>query len=174
VGLPVAVVEGFREVNVGELEMQPPSAENWALYLSIFRRWFDGEHEVAMPGGEDYVTLWARMQTGFRQVLEGRSGQTVAIVGHGGCISAVLQELCPDVDVRIVWDVPSHNCSVTEMVFERSAPPFEGRLLAWSKAEHLYGAAAELVPGIPERAAARSWETLTEVAGRDGAGRAGR
>src|SRR5512145_1505714 len=39
IGLPVTVIEGFREIDVGELEREPPTAENWAFHDRVFRAW---------------------------------------------------------------------------------------------------------------------------------------
>src|SRR4051812_43185464 len=60
-GLPVAIVEGFRENNVGDLEKEPPTDENWALHDRIIGDWFAGRHDSAFPGGEDFHTLVGRV-----------------------------------------------------------------------------------------------------------------
>lgn len=148
-GLDLTIVEGFREVNVGVLEQEPPTLENYDLYLSTFRRWFAGHPEASFPGGEDYITLSARMSAGLEQVIDGRDGQTIAVVGHGGCISGVVHEFCPDMDPKLVWEEHSQNCSITEIVFDVMERPLRGRLVTWSDYRHLYGEAAELVPGLP-------------------------
>jgi alpha-ribazole phosphatase/probable phosphoglycerate mutase len=40
--------------------------------------------EVQFPGGESFVQMRERVLAGERQLLESHSGQTIALVTHGG------------------------------------------------------------------------------------------
>src|SRR5579864_5128475 len=48
-GLPVTVVESFREVNVGALERQLPTPETWALHDAICAAWAAGNADMCFP-----------------------------------------------------------------------------------------------------------------------------
>src|SRR5581483_4897817 len=75
--LPVTILEEFREVNVGALERQPPTIENWELHDRIVAEWFFGRHEVSFPEGENYLTLLQRMRSGLCQVLQNKTDKNI-------------------------------------------------------------------------------------------------
>ncbi len=149
-GLPVTEVEALREMNVGRLEDEPPTEENWALHDRIVEQWRAGEHEVAFPGGEDYVTLLARMRVALERALAGREGQRVALVGHGGIYTLTLKDICRNVagDDPAYWH--SHNCSITEIHMEMVGGTWVGELVRFGDCAHLSGEAARLVRVWPE------------------------
>jgi broad specificity phosphatase PhoE len=151
-GRPVQLLEQFRELNVGELEDRPPTLENWAEHDRVIAAWRAGRPEVPFPGGENYLTLLARMRDGMHRALDGRDGQRVVIVGHGGIFTATVGALCPAVRLEEVTGLPLHNCSITIMEIERSGQELTGRLVTWGAIEHLSGYAAELVRGTPQPA----------------------
>ncbi|HOG46269.1 MAG TPA: histidine phosphatase family protein [Anaerolineae bacterium] len=148
-GLPVGVVEGFREIDVGEMERQPATAEAWAYHNEVLGSWLSGDVERAFPGGDSFVTLCARMRAGLEEALRGRRGQNIVIVGHGGIFTMTMQDLCPGVDMRRLIAALAHNCSISELLLRRAAGRLLGELVSWGVHEHLHGAAADLVPGIP-------------------------
>jgi broad specificity phosphatase PhoE len=148
--VPVVVLEHFREVNVGALEGQPVSAENWGLYHRIFADWFAGKVTTTFPGGESYVTLWERMRAGLQQVLAHKAGRNMIIVGHGGLFTATVKDVCPGIDVEWLRHQPNHNCSITEIMTVWRDGIVAGELLHWASSAHLHGEAAEVVPGVPE------------------------
>jgi len=150
INLQVVVMENFREVNVGSLEGQPVSAELWALYFRVVEDWFAGRVGTRLPGGEDYVTLWGRMRAGVERIVAHKTGRNMIIVGHGGIFTATLKDLCRDVDVNWLRGSASHNCSITEIMIRLLDGRLEGELITWASHTHLHGAAADLVPGIPQ------------------------
>src|SRR5262245_13098712 len=42
-GLPVTVLEELREINVGNMELLPPTEENWREHDRIIGQWFKGQ-----------------------------------------------------------------------------------------------------------------------------------
>ncbi|HEX7973761.1 MAG TPA: histidine phosphatase family protein [Anaerolineales bacterium] len=148
--LHVTVVENFREVNVGELEGQPPTAALWEQHNAIIANWINGHPETAFPGGENLIMLRRRMRAGIEQILAGVDGQSIIIVGHGGLFWLTLQDLCPQVDMGALGH-ENNNGSITEVLMERDpAGCLSGRLLKWAAFDHLSGLAAELVSGGPK------------------------
>jgi probable phosphoglycerate mutase len=148
-GLEVVVMEVFREIDVGSLEGRPATAADWALHARIMDDWFDGRNEAAFPGGENYADLWARMRAGLSAATDGRLGQRILVVGHGGILTVTLKDLCPDLDVAWLRTTHWDNCAFAEIKLGRQDGRLEGRLLTWNSHDHLHGAAAELVPGVP-------------------------
>jgi len=151
-GLTPAVVENFREINVGDLEDQPPTPENWALHNAILRAWRSGEPERCFPGGENLQILWARVRAGYVQVLAAHPGASVVIIGHGGVIALTTGLLCPAADMETALRQENHNCSVTHVRATLEAGEPVGELLRFSAADHLHGAAAQVISGIPDEA----------------------
>jgi broad specificity phosphatase PhoE len=149
VGLPVTIVEEFREVDVGELEGRA-DAEAWTEYFGIARAWFQGRHDVAFPGGEDYRALLRRMRAGIARVVAGKDGRGIVVVGHGGLFTATIGALCQNVDLRTILATENHNCSVTELAVALRDGALEAELVEWAACGHLSGAAADLVGGAPD------------------------
>ncbi|MBS1251869.1 MAG: putative phosphoserine phosphatase 2 [Anaerolineales bacterium] len=148
--LAVAVVENLREVNVGDLEGRPPTAENWALHNQVLKAWYNGDLEARFPDGEDYLTLRDRLRAGFRRIIDHKTDQDVIVVGHGGLFTATGYELCANADPEELRDQPLHNCSITTILVGRRDGHLSGELVTWGSHHHLHGDAAELVSGSLE------------------------
>jgi broad specificity phosphatase PhoE len=148
-GQDVVVLEQFRELNVGDLEGQPPTPEAWTAHNEVLRAWRRGELDVAFPGGENFWSVWQRAADGYRQVVETHKGQAVAIFAHGGVYATTIKALCPDVDLANLLRQPSNNCSITQVDVEIVDGKLQGHLLEWAACDHLTGEAADFVPGFP-------------------------
>lgn len=149
-GVPVGEIEEFREINVGRLEAEPPSAENWNAYFAIARDWFEGRLDSGFPEGENYHQLLARMQAGLAKALAGRENQTVVIVAHGGLFIATIKALCPDIDQTMLLTTENHNCSISELSLEQHGAGFTGEVVGWAACNHLSGDAADFVVAVPD------------------------
>jgi len=143
--LDVVVVENFREVDVGVLEGQPPTAELWARHDRIIDDWYGARPDAAFEGGEDYWALLARMKAGLRRILDRKHGRNVVIVGHGGIFTFTLKDICRNVDVEALRHGENHNCSITEIAIRSHAETLEAELRSWAACAHLSGSAAELI-----------------------------
>ncbi len=146
--LPVTILEQFRELNVGELEDRPPTAENWRVHDRIVQDWFEGKHSESFPGGEDYDSLLARMRNGLLEVTRNKTGKHIVIVGHGGIFTHTLKDICPTADMDIVTRHENYNCSISKIALCTTGDHVAGRLLQWASIEHLHEEAAQVVPGI--------------------------
>jgi broad specificity phosphatase PhoE len=148
-GAPLTVLEAFRELDVGDLEREPPSAKNWKLHDDVLMAWWAGRPEVRFPGGENYLELVARARRGYEQVLRGRQDETLVVVAHGGSLGAPLLQLCPSLTPEVFRGTEHHNCAVTEL----SAGFLDGalhlELVRWAACGHLTGDAAAFVSSSP-------------------------
>lgn len=136
-GLEVAIVEHLREINVGALEGQPPNTENWAYHDRIIEDWYERRHDTAFRDGEDYWTLLARTRGALAQILEGKSGRNIVVVGHGGMFSFTIKDLCREVDIRRLRQVAKRNCSITELAARWRDGVLEAELRGWAACAHL-------------------------------------
>ncbi len=148
-GLPVAVMDNFREIDVGDMELQPSTMEAWAIHNRIIEGWFRGQVEKAFPNGDNYITICHRMRTGIEQIVTGKDGQSFIVVGHGGIFTVTLPDLCPKAGLNYLR-TENHNCSISEIEVEWSDGRLEGRLITWASYAHLHGPAADLVSGLPD------------------------
>jgi broad specificity phosphatase PhoE len=148
--LSVMLLEEFREVNVGHLELPAPSHDtlirNWQLHDKIIREWVKGNHTETFPGGENFLTLLARSRRGLLTVIRGRSNQHILIAAHGGILAAIVQAFCQKTDgVR----ASNHmgNCAITEVELTTNEDKEEisGVMRCWASVTHLSGEAAEQV-----------------------------
>jgi broad specificity phosphatase PhoE len=148
-GLPVTTMEQLREVNVGDLELQPPTDEAWQHHNRIVRGWFMGEHEVSFPNGENYLRLRERWFDALNQILSGKENKNIVIVAHGGIFAIPLCDTCSNVDLGTLFSKRHNNCSVSVLDLEMRNGRPSGSLREWALCEHMSGEAANFVAGHP-------------------------
>ncbi len=146
----VEELETFRELDVGRLEAEPPSAANWQLHDEIVWAWATGDVERRFPEGESYTELVARVRQGYRRILEGRDDETLVLVAHGGSLALPLLVLVPDLDKELLRRTVHHNCAVSELEASFAGGELKLKLVRWATAEHLHGEAAAFVAGSPQ------------------------
>lgn len=146
--LPVTVIEDFREVNVGTLELQPVSKALWDFHNTLVLDWWNGKPDSQFPGGENYHQLLARMQRGLKLVLQGQRDTRSIIIGHGGIFTFTLKDICPEADLDMIWRTATQNCSVSRLDFAERM--LTATLHTWADSRHLTGEAAQLISGVPE------------------------
>ncbi len=149
VGGEVSVLEHFRELDVGSLETQPPSAATWKQHDAIVWAWAEGDHEARFPEGENYLELVRRVRRGYETMCRNRDGETLVLVAHGGSLSLPLLSLIPELDRELLQRTAHHNCAVGELTASLEDGRLHLELERWASAEHLYGKAAAFVAGTP-------------------------
>lgn len=147
-GLSVVTVENFREVNVGDLEGQPPTPELWEQHNAIIRAWAGGNPDICFPGGEDCYSLTARALAGLRQVLTGKSGRNIVIAAHGGILIFALRHLFPGPQYAELWKQGMDNCAVSEVDASLNGDHLSFEMVSYNFTGHLNGEAAKLVSGV--------------------------
>jgi broad specificity phosphatase PhoE len=144
---PLTVLEAFREVNVGSLEKGPHDEAAWQLHDRIIAAWWEGRRQVRFPGGESYIELLARVERGYRRMLEGSEGQTLVLVAHAGSLKLPLQSLCANVVAEELRRSPQRNCAIAEVEGALVSDQIQLHLLHWGDTAHLTGEAANFVSG---------------------------
>ena len=148
-GLKVLIVENLRELNVGTLEDQLPTPEAWALHDSILHEWIRGDQSRSLPGGEDYATLWGRLSSAFKTIVDGQDDRRIAVVAHGGSLFCTIHDLCPGEDMRRVRSSEHPNCGISEMELHFEGERPVAKIVSWASHAHLSGDAARLIYGQP-------------------------
>jgi broad specificity phosphatase PhoE len=147
--LPVTIIEGFREINVGDLEQMPPAEAAWRWHDEIIAAWGAGKLETTFPGGENFLELVERLHHGLLEVTRERKNQRIVIAAHGGCITALVHYFCPDASEKLTH-ADMHNCAITEIELITNGEEMSGSLRCWASIAHLSGEAAAVVTPVLE------------------------
>lgn len=148
--LPVTLLEEFREGNVGNLELMPPTEESWRLHDRIVGEWAKGNLTASFPGGENFLELVERGRRGLLEVTRGRSQQRIVVASHGGILTAIIRNFCPTPESGPVG-LEMQNCAITEIELTTDNDEIiSGVLRGWGCVTHLSGEAANLIPGTFE------------------------
>lgn len=88
---PVDTVDALGEINFGEFEGR--SYEEIAVeHPGLFRQWMERPTEFRFPGGESFEQMWRRVTNAARILRERHTGESIALVTHGGVIRILLAE----------------------------------------------------------------------------------
>ncbi|MFF0144595.1 putative phosphoglycerate mutase [Amycolatopsis sulphurea] len=129
-GFDVQVIEGVKEVGVGELEGRTDGAAVDG-YMRVFTAWTRGELDLAMPGGETGAQVRERM---LRAVAELRAKHeesapdgAIVLVSHGGAIRLAGEWLASNVSAEVAASALIPNTASIELLAE----PAGWRCLRW-------------------------------------------
>jgi len=87
-GLEVAVDDGLREIEAGDLEMRGDQA-SVERYLEVVAAWLGGDPTVAGPGAEDGTTFLRRFDGAVDRAVRAAADagvRTLALVSHGAAV----------------------------------------------------------------------------------------
>ena len=118
-GRSVEILEDLREVDLGDLEGRS-DADAMALYWDVLTSWRQGDRARAFPGGENHLSMAARIQAALDQVTRETSGGPSVIAAHAGLLRAGFTHLLDD---PFPMKITIPNCSVSRLVISD-----EGRL----------------------------------------------
>jgi broad specificity phosphatase PhoE len=128
--LPMTVVDGLRELSLGEWEGCTVE-EIRSRPGDPYTRWVRDPVEGCPPGGEPLSQVQARALRAVEGIASAhRDGETVLIVSHGGVISALLAHWL-GLPLSSIWRIAVANCSLSEI-----SPP---RVVSVNETGHLHG-----------------------------------
>ncbi len=148
--LNIGIIEGLREMNVGDLEKDPLSKKSWDIYFSTLREWMNGNHEARFPGGENYIEAKSRMLNSLKIAISDKDMKNIILVGHGGLFCTSLLTICHNSDKFDLLREENHNCSITKIQSSVSDGEYKFTILEWAKFDHLHGTAAKMTSAIPQ------------------------
>ena len=82
------IIDDFRECDFGSFEGHNYTELN---DLPEYQAWIDSNGELPFPGGESRADMVKRVSIAFSSLMSG-SGQTVAVIAHGGTIMAIMSQ----------------------------------------------------------------------------------
>jgi len=112
-GLEVAIHDGIREWDAGDLEMNT-DADSVDLYVKVAMSWADGRTDVRMPGGPSGEEALGRYDRVVAEIVA--SGVAcAAVVSHGAAIRTWVAARSKDVDVTFAAAHPLLNTQVVRL-----------------------------------------------------------
>jgi probable phosphoglycerate mutase len=126
-GGEVTVVEGLRELNVGDLDGRRDD-EAWAIHDRVLADWRAGRHDSAFPGGEDYRQMTARFAAALSCVARHPAGSRVLVVAHCGIIRDAIPAICPGTPLPAT---DLRNCQIAELELRPTPHGVTGTLNHW-------------------------------------------
>lgn len=112
-GIKAIEIEGLTEYDFGEFEGR--TAEYLHEKQSLFDRWLKGEKDVKPPFGESNEEFAQRICSSFVKIIDGilkTASDNVAIITHGGVISALMENFAIPEASATEWLTPS-GCGYT-------------------------------------------------------------
>ena len=132
VGLRPVLVEGLREMDTG-LVSGLHSAQFIMRYPRLMWAWLRDDSALAFPGGETLTNFYTRASRAVDELVARHTGQTIAVVAHGGVISGYLSLLLDGRGSnRIAWRL--RNGAICHVRWVGDGPP---QLLALNDTSHL-------------------------------------
>jgi alpha-ribazole phosphatase/probable phosphoglycerate mutase len=108
------------EIDFGEFEglTYNEAAER---YPEDYREWMERPTEVTFPGGESFMALRERVTRWADRIHTSHSGQTVAVVSHGGVNRVILAEAL-HLESKYVFRVDQSYASVSIIDYYDQTP----------------------------------------------------
>lgn len=126
-GLDPMVLEGFREVEAGDLEMSG-DREDHHTYLATVFAWARGDLERRVPGGPDGHSFLGRFDRSLAEIAS-RGWDDVAVVSHGAAIRSWASARVRGADLEMIERTPLAN---TGLVAIEGDPDAGWHLVDWS------------------------------------------
>jgi len=118
-GLPVRIINGLKEINLGDWEGKLID-EVRTSEPGLFSDFISKPAECLIPSGENTLDFQKRIVTSIKDILETHKMKNILIVSHAGAISAFLCHLL-DSDLNYMWNMNSENSSLTEIIFNNNS-----------------------------------------------------
>jgi probable phosphoglycerate mutase len=126
--LPVGILQGSHEIQVGDLEGST-DPEHWEQLQGLLRDWLAGALERSMPGGENGRDVVERFRADIESAVTSVSGGHAVMVTHGGAMRLIARALCPDISPALATGNPIPNTGSIEL---RRSPSGIWRCVRWA------------------------------------------
>ncbi|BAT71089.1 probable phosphoglycerate mutase [Thermosulfidibacter takaii ABI70S6] len=118
--VPLIEIEEFKEIKLGiwegksieEVKQKDPTNLNL---------WFTEPAKARIEGAERLDAFQKRVTDAFYKIVEEEREGEIAIVAHGGTISAIIASVL-NLDMNHIWRMRFNNTSISEIVFGYQVP----------------------------------------------------
>jgi broad specificity phosphatase PhoE len=118
VGLPLSIVPGLEEIDVGAQEGETGDAAIMQG-ASNFQRWLTlDELDHGFEGGETGRTAGDRVAGTLNDLVRAHGSGTAIVVSHGGVLALALLQLCDNLSGSFVHEHLLDNCARVDVVIE--------------------------------------------------------
>ena len=120
VGLEPVVLEGFREIALGQWEGRPMEEirkEDW----ENLELWYSRPMEAKIPGAESLKAFKGRVLATFQRVMGEHPQGRIALVSHGGVLSVIISHVL-GLDLNNLWHFRLNNASLSRVVYGYLVP----------------------------------------------------
>lgn len=104
----------LREIHFGRFEGFT-HREILKKYPVVYSRWLRDPFSVKVPGGESLTVFRRRVLGGVKKIISRYPGKTIALVSHGGVISALMMHV---LKTKNFWRCIPDSASVSVIEFE--------------------------------------------------------
>ncbi|MEZ4709270.1 MAG: histidine phosphatase family protein [Caldilineaceae bacterium] len=130
------VAEELREIDVGVLELRPPTDSARRYFFEIINEWNRGNLDKRFAGGESGAELRDRFYSVIKKYIE-LPIERLVIVGHAGIFLNGIAHLC-ELDKDIEFYANSHpNCSISKVEVFQHLGHYCFELKEWCNVSHL-------------------------------------
>ena len=146
VGLPVTIIDGLRELDVGDLDGRSDD-DAWRLHDEVYHAWLAGRTDAAFAGGESLPALLDRFADALRQIGQHAPDGRAVVVGHGGILRVAIANLFTATpEIMAVERIG--NCSITEIELDVDDDGgVGGQVIGCARADYLASIQEELAAG---------------------------
>lgn len=130
-GRRIKRLSGLREMHFGIFEGLTHK-EILKKYPELYGKWLKDPYSIGIPKGESLTGFRKRIIRAVKEIVRAHQGETVALVCHGGAISALLAHLKRS---KEFWGLVPKSASLSIVEF-RSGKPV---LVMANDTEHLHG-----------------------------------
>ena len=108
-GYDIEKIPDLREMNFGIFEGLTYK-QIMKNFPDTYKKWIDNPFETVIPSGESLTILKKRVVKAFKKIILRHPNQTVAVVCHGGAISAFINHILKSKDF---WEHIPQSASLT-------------------------------------------------------------
>jgi len=118
--IEVIALSELNELNFGKWEGLT-SEEIEKKYPEAFQEWLKGNPEAEIPGGESRIIFKQRIEKVIGRLLTQHSGQTIALITHGGPIKTIISKILGE-NPDLFWKIRQDNASLNIIEFHSDHP----------------------------------------------------
>lgn len=112
------VLTDLREMDFGIFEGLTHS-QVLKKYPQVYRKWLKNPQRFSIPGAESFIDFKTRIFKTLKEIICENTGETIAIVTHGGPIRMILSKV---LKLNNLWEIMPGLASISIIEFNKTKP----------------------------------------------------